>query len=228
MALKKPEVVDLGSKFTITDDVVTEEQWVKRRGPYPPLQLPDPERGFLVRPIHPDRLPGPVQAKIIQWKYEHVVPEHIEERIKYMGYVVPAEIIDEWANKACRDGGEISDSLELDDLRLRMEQKIVYSLLDIIFNATNKMNEIQVRDVYEFEKLATAAAKLVNAIAQRERVELDKATTVHRVRDWLKKEFQRLMAGRPELVDQINQITQQVNAVIDQSAENVKKINLEQ
>lgn len=215
-------------KITIVDDHVRKEDWASSKGPFPQLQVPDPEKGFFVRPVHPDRLPGQVKARILQWFYERVTFDQIVRRIKFMGYIIDESDLEYWTQKACREGSDVTDSVELDELRLKLEQKVVYGLLDICFAAVQNIPVPKINDVQEFEKIATAASKLVVAIAQRERVETDKAIIVNKVRDWLKKEFQRLMAGKPELVEQINELTYQVNDVIDQSAENVKRLNLGQ
>lgn len=232
MATKKSAEIatqkDINEKFTIIDDHVRKEDWAAGKGPYPPLQVPDPVKGFLVRPVHPDRLPGQAKARILQWFYERIPFEQIVDRVQFMGYVIDTDDLSYWAQKACREGSDVTDSVELDELRLKLEQKVVYGLLDICFAAVQNMPVPKINDVNEFEKIATATSKLVVAIAQRERVETDKAVIVNKVRDWLKKEFQRLMAGRPELVEQINELSYQVNDVIDQSAENVKKLNLGQ
>lgn len=228
MAQKQSDKLTAQPKIYIIDDNVKKEEWEASKGPFPLLQTPDPAKGFLVKPVHPDRLPGQAKARILQWFYERIPFDQITERVKYMGYVIPCDELEAWTQKACREGADVTDAIELDELRLKLEQKVVYGLLDICFQATQDMPVPKVHDVMEFERVATAAAKLVAAIAQRERVETDKAVIVNKVRDWLKKEFQRLMAGRPELVEQINQLTYQVNDVIDQSAENVKKLNLGQ
>lgn len=214
-------------KEKVVKDLVSRTEYQSRKGAFTPLQIPSPEDGVYVQPCWPERMPGQIRTQIIKWYYEKLPWAEIEERLYHLGYVVPEKDVKDWTLRACRSGSEVNDGLELDDLRLKLEQRVVYGLMDVIFEALGDMKVPQATNPKEFEQICSSAAKLVSAIAQRERVELEKATMVDKVRDWLKKEFQRLMAGKPELVDQVNQITSEVHTVIDQASENVKKIAID-
>jgi hypothetical protein len=215
------------SKEKVIKDQVSAIEFQTRKGPFALLPVPDPENDVYVAPCSPERVPGQIKAQIIKWYYERIPWYEIEERLHHLGYVIPEKEIEKWATRSTRSGAEVTDALELDELRLKMEQRVVYGLMDVIFEALGDMKVPKAETPKDFEMLCSAAAKLVSSIAQRERVELEKAVMVDKVRDWLKKEFQRLMAGKPELVEQVNQLTTEVYGVIDQASVNVKKIAID-
>lgn len=176
----------------------------KKKGPdVPALPQPNKKEGIIVKPSHLDRLPQEIQDEILDWYINQVPTRTMVLKLKEKGYSANHLQVWRWCRTKLRVPSDNSPSINMEDIRLEIEKKTVYGLLDVAMETIRKMKAPEIKNAKDFDHLSSAVSKLISAIAARERVEYEKGEAIRRVSEKLKAEFQKLMAGKPELVAQV-------------------------
>lgn len=191
-------------KKNVIDDIVTIEEY-EMGGICPPL--PTPEDGQLIVPCHLDRLPDEIKAEV-QHMYliNEDTPQAISSWLEDKGYMVWKLKVAKWCDSSFRRGQDKTDALHTEKTRLEIERKAVYSMLAVAMESIKKMKVPDVSTPKEFEQMSGSIARLVTAMAQRERVEFDKDEGVRKAKEIIVYEIKKQLANNPDLMTQIYEI----------------------
>jgi hypothetical protein len=195
------------SEILITEEVTTHESKEKGRGDLE--SAPFNDQG-LINPAHLDDLPADIQDQILTWYVEEKPSRQMVILLRKLGYDISHLRLWRWCKTKFRcvsDNGV--PSVNMEEIRLELERKVIYGMLDIATETVRKMTAPEVKSAKDFDAMASAIAKLVTAMASRERVEYEKGEAIKKVKETLKAEFQRIMAGKPELVEQVQEILEE-------------------
>jgi hypothetical protein len=203
----------MNTKVKIIDDVVTIEEY--KRGINAP-DLPIPNENQLVAPCHLDRLPDEIKAEI-QKKYmiDEETPQAISTWLQEKGYMVWKLKLAHWCESSFKKGEDKTDALLLEKNRLEMERKGAYMMMAVAMESIKKMRALEITKPKEYESIVGAYARLISALAQRDRVEFEKTSGVEKAKEMIVYEIRKSLASRPELMTQLYEI-------IESSSEQVK------
>lgn len=195
------------SEKSIIEEITTQIQKEKGRGEALSAPLNDHD---LINPGHLDDLPPDIQDQILSWYVDEKPSRQMVILLRKLGYDISHLRLWRWCKSKFRC---VSDdgvpSVNMEEIRLELERKVIYGMLDIATETVRKMTAPEVKSAKEFDAMASAISKLVTAMASRERVEYEKGEAIKKVKETLKAEFQRIMAGKPELVEQVQELLEE-------------------
>lgn len=154
-------------------------------------------------------LPPEWRVRIQQWYLEQRSYKDMSTRLKEGGFHVnPTRLYHYCKNNLLGETTKERPLNMTDEERVNLERSTITMCLDICTEMVIKFVADpdllpKLTTINDFERLVTAASKLITASVNRDKVEIEKKAVVARVRGELIAEIRSLLAGKPEVVREL-------------------------
>jgi hypothetical protein len=162
-----------------------------------------------------ERLPDKIRAQLVDWFQGEHPYSKIYEFLTDAGFQVSRERIKDWNRQLIkRLKLEADKELQTDKIDRRVakefETQAIKGLMDFFWEPFNTLKRPKCDSINDYGKVAEVLIKTINLSLNKRKMEMDHNLVMERVREEFRKEFQRQLVGRPELVNELVEIVDEV------------------
>ena len=162
-----------------------------------------------------ERLPDNIRAKLVDWFQAERPYSSIYDFLTNEGYQVSRERIKDWNKQLLKRlkleaDNELSSEKTNNKVAKEFESQALKGLMEFFWAPFDTLKRPKCESIGDYGRVADVLIKSINLSLNKRKMEMDHNMVIERVREEFRKEFQRQLVGRPELVGELVEIVDEV------------------